>query len=189
MIVLAEGANHILEQLALLDPGIFAYQIRVLVNGALTDHSQHTCHGCAAEVLRPGQLCHCGQYHRQLELDGIAAADLGFHLHMEHSGLRRALRCAHSAEYPSVDIEVGQIHRIILFRAILIDTAGSGIDCIRAAHRSQTDLTQARAFAADRTHTRTGGGMLRVTQTGLVESGTELGTVRHETQLLFWTGR
>ena len=66
VIVLAEGADHILEQLALLDLGIFAYQVRVLVNGALTDHSQHTCHGCAAEVLRPGQLCHCGQHYRQL---------------------------------------------------------------------------------------------------------------------------
>ena len=189
VIVLAEGADHILEQLALLDLGILTHQAGVLINGTLTDHSQHTGHSGAAKVLGPGQLCHGRQHHRQFELDGIAAADLGLHLHMEHGSLSRTLRGTHGTEYPAIDVEVGQIHRIFLFRTILVYTAGCGIDSVGTAHCSQADLTQAGAFAADRAHARTRGGMLRVTQTGLVECGTELGTVRHEIQLLLCMDR
>ena len=129
---------------------VFQFQCRVFCAGTFPDHSQHTGHSRAAEVILPVQFDQRRQNDGQFQFDRIDGTDFCFQIHITDGGLVRVRFCAHCAKHAAIDIEMGVINGVYLFRCHLIIPCCCGINRIGTAHSRNTDF--AGTYAVSRTH-------------------------------------
>lgn len=127
------------------DLAVFVGERRVLAHGPFADDRVDARHGRAAEVVGPVELDERGQDDRQRQLHGVEGADLPFEPHMVDGGAIGVQRSPHCPEGSAVDVEMGIIDGIDLFRGDLVFPRGGGIYGLHAPDGGQADLAAADA--------------------------------------------
>ena len=179
-VVALKGAQHLLELGGVHNLALLVSQRGVFAHGALPNHGDNAGHGRASKIVLPVELDDCRQDDGQRQLDRVRAADDGVKPHMVDAGKIRVFRRSHRAEDASVDVEVGVVHGIALFRGNLVVSRCVGVDHFHAAHGGKPDFTGADAVRrAHGAHAGKSARVRSVAQEGAVEAGAEQRTVGH----------
>ena len=179
-VILVEGVQHFPEFRGVDDLAVFVGKRRVLAYGSFADDRVDASHGRAAEVVGPVELDERGEDDRQRQLHGVEGADLPFEPHMVDGGAIGVQRSPHCPERSAVDVEMGIIDGIDLFRGDLVFPRGGGIYGLHAPDGGQADLAAADAVGgAHGAHAGKRTDMGRIAHFCAVEHGAEGGAVRH----------
>ena len=178
-IILVEGLQNPAQEGEVHNFTVFDLQLRILAFGILAHHTGDTCHGGTGKIILPVQLDEGGQDDGHGQLDGMQGAVFHLSLHIKNGGLVGVGRCALGAEHVAVDVEVGVIQRIDLFRGDLVGTGGGGIDRLDAQHGGKADVTGGgAALYAHGAHTGSTGAVGAAVGGG-GKAGSEIGRIRH----------
>ena len=165
---------------------IFQSQCGVFCCRTLTNHCQHTSHCRTAEVILPVQLNQSRQNDRQLQLYGVDGTDFRFQIHVVDGCFIGICFHTDCTKHPAIDIKMGIINGICLFRCHLVVSCGCGINRIGTAHSRDSNFTGAYAICRTHgTHAGKAASVGRISQFCAIERRTQQWTIRHNHTLLF----